>query len=114
MFPITGQGIANPPGALAWVLVIACALVLAGCTTANTRRDLDVTGSLPRAIGLGAFAPTCFFLCFVSAETAQGDTVREKIDTNEAPLTIHGTTATEFKATRNKLLKPNAKTGAGK
>ena len=73
--------------ALPLLLIVA----LAGCTTASMRRDLDVTGSLPRAIGLGAFAPTCFLLCFTSNEIHQGNVARED-DVVSDDLTMRSST----------------------
>lgn len=74
---------------------IALVVLVAGCSTSNSRRDLDVTGSLPQAIGLGAFAPTCFAFCFVSADFTQGDIIRERI-TDE--FSVHSTTEQQRKA----------------
>lgn len=62
---------------------------LAACSTSNSRRDLEFSGSLPRAIGLGAFAPTCLAFCFVSADFTQGDTVREDVLADEVELSVH-------------------------
>jgi hypothetical protein len=72
------------------VLALLPCMLLAGCSTSNLRRDLDVSGSLPRAIGLGAFTPSCIFLCFPSTTITQGDTLRE-VD-GENVFTVHGTT----------------------
>ena len=77
--------------ALPLLLIVA----LAGCTTASMRRDLDVTGSLPRAIGLGAFAPTCFLLCFTSNEIHQGNVAHED-DIARDDLTIRSSTRREL------------------
>lgn len=63
-------------------------LLLAGCATGSMRRDLDVSGELPRAIGLGAFAPNCLLFCFVENRTSQGDVQREEILTGE-PFVVH-------------------------
>lgn len=82
-------------------LLLAC--LLAGCSSANLRRDLDVTGSLPRVIGLGGFAPQCFFLCFVSNEQRQGDVIRDP-DVVES-LTVHDSTEQSLKGGAAKKLK---------
>lgn len=74
-------------------LLFACVIVLMGCTSANMRRDLDVSGELPRALGLGAFAPNCLFLCFPANTITQGDVVREDIPPGEAYRVIEKTEA---------------------
>lgn len=63
---------------LALFLALSLALlVLAGCTTSSMRREMDVSGTLPKLIGLGGFAPSCFMFCFVENKTSQGDVIRE-------------------------------------
>lgn len=65
-------------------------VLLTGCTSANMRRDLDVTGEIPRALTLGAFAPTCFFLCFPTTTATQGSVVHEPLEPK--PLVIRDRT----------------------
>jgi hypothetical protein len=86
--------VTRPRVALLFVVVL-----LVGCGT-TMKRDLEVEGALPRVIGLGAFAPSCLLLCFVTSDTRQGDVIREEIA--DAPLTIHRTESDEFKAGRKK------------
>ena len=74
-------------------LFLSCLLMLAGCASGSMRRDLDVSGELPRALGLGAFAPNCVFLCFPTATVTQGDVVREDIPPGEAYRVIEKTEA---------------------
>ncbi len=61
-------------------LCVCLALVLAlpACTTASMRREMDVSGTLPKLIGLGGFAPSCFLFCFIENNTTQGDVIRDE------------------------------------
>ncbi len=72
---------------------LASLLALGGCASGSMRRDLDVSGELPRALGLGAFAPNCVFLCFPTNTITQGDVVREDIPPGEAYRVIEKTEA---------------------
>lgn len=48
---------------------ILLSLALAACSSGpSIQRSQDVDANLPRAIGLGAFAPTCLFLCYIRAQ----------------------------------------------
>lgn len=47
-------------------------LSLAGCSAPSYQRSHDVDASLPRAIGLGSFASTCLFLCYVRSQFTRG------------------------------------------
>ena len=87
---------------------LACLLgLLSGCGTTSMRRDLDVSGELPRALGLGAFAPNCVFLCFPTNTITQGDVVREDIPPGEAYRVIEKTEAqVNLKAGRGFKVKP--------
>ena len=52
----------------------ALALVLAGCgATSDYKRATEIEAQIPRALGLGAFAPSCVFLCFTTAKFTHGD-----------------------------------------
>jgi hypothetical protein len=76
-------------------LMLAIAL-LAGCSTSTMKRDVEIQGSLPRLIGLGAFTPLCLFLCFIDSRTTQGDSVAAKIEEGE-PLVVRSVTQHELK-----------------
>ena len=52
---------------------------LAGCQTSSVLREHEVEASLPRALGLGAFATNCVFLCFPTTTFTHGD---DTIDPN--------------------------------
>ncbi len=51
--------------ALAFTFVIV--LAASGCTTSRYERAAEVQADLPSAIGLGAFASSCIFFCFITA-----------------------------------------------
>ena len=92
----------RPPALL---LTLAFALVLVACgTTASSKRDLEVEGTLPRAIGLGAFASSCLFLCYVRAQTTQGDVVRE--DAGADSITVHREATEDIHGNAGKPNKP--------
>ena len=79
--------------------VLLLALLLAACSSASLSRDLDVTGTLPSAIGLGAFAPNCIFFCFVTATITQGDTaaINPAVPTNPATLRVRHSSDSDLK-----------------
>lgn len=52
--------------------VLAVAGALSGCATPSYERSHELDANLPRALGMGAFAPTCFFLCLVHAAFTRG------------------------------------------
>jgi hypothetical protein len=54
-------------------------LALAGCSTSSSLREHDMEANLPRALGLGAFAPSCFMFCFPTVTFSHGD---DSIDPN--------------------------------
>lgn len=73
---------------LAALLACAGALVLVACGSGPTvKRDLQVEGTLPRAIGLGAFASSCLLFCYVRNDIRQGDVIRE--DDDLSTLRVH-------------------------
>jgi hypothetical protein len=72
------------------------AALLGACHTGSIRRDLDVSGELPRVIGLGAFAPSCVLFCFVDNHTTQGDVQREEIVTGQ-PFIVHDKSSAAIK-----------------
>lgn len=88
------------------MLSLGLLIVISGCASGSMRRDLDVSGEVPRAITLGAFSPSCLFFCFVTNTTTQGDVVREEILEGE-PFVVHDKTAADFKVKR-KPKKPTA------
>ena len=57
---------------------LCCCLLLTACSTSSMRREMDVSGTLPKLIGLGGFAPSCFMFCFVENKTTQGDVIRDE------------------------------------
>lgn len=54
-------------------LLVIFVLVLAGCGTASSLREHEVSANLPRAQGIGAWTPSCIFFCFAEAHYAHGD-----------------------------------------
>ena len=82
-------------------MCIAAVYLLMGCAgpSSNTRRDLDVTGQLPDAISLGAFAPTCLFFCFITNHATQGDNSKAQPQ-NIEPIQLHQRNTNEFKGNR--------------
>jgi hypothetical protein len=51
---------------------VSLALVLVcGCASTRWNRDTEMTANQPRALGLGSFAPSCFFICFVESHFEQ-------------------------------------------
>lgn len=74
---------------LAVVVVVAVLAVMSGCTTTRLTRDMEMQADQPRALGLGAFAGNCIFMCFISAEFTQ--TEQGGVD-RDAPVHIgsHG------------------------
>lgn len=51
---------------------LAAALIVAGCAAPSYQRSHDMEATLPRAIGLGAFASNCLFFCYVEARFMRG------------------------------------------
>lgn len=93
--------------ALMFALLAGCS----GCASGILRRDTDVSGQLPRAIGLGAFAPACLLFCFVENRTAQGDV---QDDASAGPGDVSLRSHTEGRASgglppKKKLRKKEAK-----
>ena len=80
-------------------LVLAAALLLAGCATPTYSQHHEVEASLPRAIGMGAFAPNCLLFCLVHARFTRGDELLEDI----APV---GGTVTSKRKTDIQGVKP--------
>jgi len=72
-------------------------LALSGCGTNSLKRDIDVQGSLPRAIGLGAFASTCIIICIVTANFDQGDLALPKDDGAGGEVKLHESTDMKLK-----------------
>lgn len=58
--------------ALVAFLPFIVALALSGCATNRYERSHELDANLPRALGMGAFAPTCLFFCLVNAEFTRG------------------------------------------
>ena len=58
---------------LAALVAVFTLLLLTACGAPGIKSDAAFSGSLPRALGVGAFASQCFFLCFVSAQFTQGN-----------------------------------------
>lgn len=54
------------------VIYVLVGLVLMGCATTTYDRAQDLSANLPRALGMGAFAPSCFLFCFVNARFERG------------------------------------------
>lgn len=54
-------------------------LALAGCGTTSSLRNVEMEASLPRALGMGAFTPSCIMFCFPTVSFAHGD---DSIDPN--------------------------------
>jgi len=71
-------------------LLLVLPVLLYGCASGAMRRDMDVSGELPRAIGLGAFAPACVLFCFVDNRTSQGNVIPE--DPEPATVKLHSRT----------------------
>lgn len=73
-------------------LALALAIALAGCNTIEHgyAKNSDIEAQLPRAQGLGAFAGSCWFLCFVHAQFSQGDvTPVEVVDDEDGKVKAH-------------------------
>ncbi len=70
-------------------------MLIASCTTTSTRREVDMEGQLPRAITLGAFAPSCFMFCSVQNNTTQGDVTKE--DLHPGTISIESSQQSDFK-----------------
>ena len=68
---------------------VLLALLLAGCTQASLRRDMEVEGNLPRMLGFGASAPSCFLFCFVRSSIEQGDSTHE--GDSKDPVSVNDT-----------------------
>lgn len=49
------------------LLFVGVIVLAAGCTTSRYDHAAEVQAELPSAIGLGAFASSCFIFCFVTA-----------------------------------------------
>jgi len=62
-----------------WYAIFVIFMVTGCGTTSSYRRDEDIQANLPRAQGLGAFAPSCVFLCFPTVTFSHGD---DNIDPN--------------------------------
>ena len=60
--------------------ILALAIALAGCGSSSLRRDNEVQATLPRAIGLGSFAPACIFFCVVHVSFEQGDVFQHEAE----------------------------------
>lgn len=73
--------------------VIVPLLILAGCSSTRWNRDVEMQADQPRALGLGAFAPSCLFICIVEAQFTQ--TEQNGTD-KDAPVRItdHGSVYT--------------------
>jgi hypothetical protein len=55
-------------------ILAALAVMLAGCgATSDYKRATDIEADMPRAMGLGAFAPSCIFFCFTETHFTHGD-----------------------------------------
>jgi hypothetical protein len=73
-----------------WKVSVAVVLILAGCAGPAYEQARETNAVLPRALGIGATATSCFFLCFVSTSFEQGD-VKEH-DAEESELRSKGKT----------------------
>jgi hypothetical protein len=57
------------------IMGVGTLALLAACQSPSLQSETGIKGDLPNALGLGAFASQCLFLCFVSSSFSQGDTV---------------------------------------
>lgn len=78
------------------LIALGFLIVLAGCASGSLRRDLDVSGDLPRVLTLGSFAPMCLMFCFPTTNVTQGDVVHEDIP-DGLPYTVHSHTSGDVK-----------------
>lgn len=62
------------------------AVLLAGCSTASSLREHEVSANLPRAQGLGAWTPACIFFCFAESHYVHGD---DTIDPSATEALMH-------------------------
>ena len=53
---------------------LVVALMLTGCgATSDYKRASEVEADMPRAMGLGTFAPSCIMFCTVTTDFTHGD-----------------------------------------
>lgn len=87
-----------------WLAVIV--IYLTGCgTTSSYQREHDVEANLPRAQGLGAFAPACLFFCFPTVTFSHGD---DTIDPNATEALMHSKLNIEASKQGNAIIKAPA------
>jgi hypothetical protein len=58
-------------------------LLLAGCAGAGYQQDKEQSAVLPRALGVGATAQSCFLFCIVIATFSQGNVANREAEEAE-------------------------------